>query len=95
MELEKNNQKEMYPHHYSIYGFLPSADCFGLLYDVANVESQLQELILDLAMIIIWYPNAQKITNTGTGQRSTGTGTSSGTGSPILDNSLVSSCLTS
>ena len=39
------------------------------------------------------YPNAQ-ITNTGTGQRSTGTGTSSGTGSPILDNSLVSSCLT-
>ena len=41
---------------------------------------------------ICWYPNAQ-ITNTGTGQRSTGTGTSSGTGSPILDNSL-SSCLT-
>jgi hypothetical protein len=42
---------------------------------------------------ICWYPNAQ-ITNTGTGQRSTGTGTSSGTGSPILNSSLVSSCLT-
>jgi hypothetical protein len=39
------------------------------------------------------YQNAQ-IINTGTGQRSTGTGTSSGAGSPILDNSLVSSCLT-
>ena len=65
-------------------------------YDVANVESQLQELILDLAYDkVVWYgyPNAQ-ITNSGTGQRSTGTGTSSGTGSTILDNSLVSSCLT-
>ena len=39
-----------------------------------------------------WYPNVQ-ITNTSTEQRSTSTGTSSGTGSPILDNS-PSSCLT-
>jgi hypothetical protein len=42
---------------------------------------------------ICWYLNAQ-ITNAGTGQRNTGIITSSGTGSPILDNSLVSSCLT-
>ena len=42
---------------------------------------------------ICWYPNAQ-IANTGTGQRITSTGTSSDTGCPILDNSLVPTCLT-
>jgi hypothetical protein len=38
-------------------------------------------------------PNAQ-IDNTGMGQRITSTGTSSGTGCPILENSLVPTCLT-
>jgi len=42
---------------------------------------------------ICWYPKAQ-IANTGMGQRITSTGTSSGTGCPILDKSLVPTCLT-
>ena len=42
---------------------------------------------------ICWFPNAQ-IANTGTGKRITSTGTSSGTGCPILENSLVLAHLT-
>ena len=48
------------------------------------------------SICIVLFPGSLEKRNTGTGQRSTDNGTSSGTGtgSFILNNSLVSSCLT-
>jgi len=82
------------PFSYNIY--LEAIICFDNRKERRSQSDSILSLIpqhSSYSIYICWYQNAQ-ITNTGKGQRNTCTGTSSGTGSPILDTSLVSSCLT-